>query len=187
MNKRKNLLLIGGVLILILIIATLLSYLLFFKNNVSNSMCVYDSYDKTYLKKDKNCVINFACTKDRTAFRDECGCGCKIKEEIKCENYSVDKCPSDCVVCPPCEICSSIKCQTKEVCENLGFNESWYNPPNFCKTRGEVCPEFYHQVCGWFNQNINCIKYPCAKEFSNECFACADKNILYWTNGECPK
>ncbi len=25
-----------------------------------------------------------------------------------CESYSLDKCPSRCVVCPPCEVCSSL-------------------------------------------------------------------------------
>lgn len=106
---------------------------------------------------------------------------------LNCADYSIDECPLNCVVCPPCEECSSLKCQKKESCEKIGFNKSWYNPPNMCKTRGEICPEFYHQVCGWFDQSVNCLKYPCAKEFPNECFACADLKVKYWVDGECPK
>ncbi|MCX6776958.1 MAG: serpin family protein [Candidatus Micrarchaeota archaeon] len=43
-----------------------------------------------------------------------------------CQNYSVDKCPSQCVVCPPCAVCSSISCQSEEFCKVIGFNRSWY-------------------------------------------------------------
>jgi hypothetical protein len=51
----------------------------------------------------------------------------KDQSKLDCKTFSVDKCPSNCVICPPCEVCSSIVCQTKEYCENLGFNKSWYN------------------------------------------------------------
>jgi hypothetical protein len=43
-----------------------------------------------------------------------------------CNSFSVEKCPDECVVCPPCEICSSISCQTEEFCKNLGFDRNWY-------------------------------------------------------------
>ena len=51
----------------------------------------------------------------------------------------------------------------------------------------EVCPEYYSATCGWFNQSIKCLKYPCAQTFSNPCFACADEKVEYYTSGECPK
>ncbi|MDD3102213.1 MAG: DUF333 domain-containing protein [Patescibacteria group bacterium] len=44
----------------------------------------------------------------------------------KCTDYSVENCPTDCVVCPPCAECSSISCQSKEFCKNIGFDSSWY-------------------------------------------------------------
>ncbi len=54
--------------------------------------------------------------------------------------------------------------------------------------QGNVCPELYGPVCGWFDPaRIQCIRYPCAQEFSNGCFACHDDKVLYWTEGECPK
>ena len=51
----------------------------------------------------------------------------------------------------------------------------------------EVCYELYQPVCGWFNKNIECIKFPCADTYTNECFACKDPKVDYWTSGECPK
>ena len=48
--------------------------------------------------------------------------GCKSQE---CKDYSYSECPNKCVVCPPCEVCSSISCQTEEFCNKIGFNRSW--------------------------------------------------------------
>jgi len=54
-------------------------------------------------------------------------------------------------------------------------------------TSSDSCQKMYRPVCGWFDPlKIQCIKYPCAETFSNDCFACADENVDYWTNGECP-
>ncbi|MEM5777881.1 MAG: hypothetical protein QXJ06_05585 [Candidatus Aenigmatarchaeota archaeon] len=49
-----------------------------------------------------------------------------IQRELKCSSFSVDKCPDECVVCPPCEVCSSVSCQTEAFCRKMGFNRSWY-------------------------------------------------------------
>jgi hypothetical protein len=48
------------------------------------------------------------------------------KNKPNCAKFPYDKCPSECVVCPPCEVCSSIVCQTEGFCEGIGFNRSWY-------------------------------------------------------------
>ena len=54
--------------------------------------------------------------------------------------------------------------------------------------KADVCIELYQPVCGWFDSaKIQCVKYPCAQTFSNRCFACQNANILFWTEGECPK
>ncbi len=62
---------------------------------------------------------------------------------------------------------------------------------NYCTSEQrivDVCIEIYKPVCGWFDSSkIQCIKYPCAQTFSNECLACKDSNVAYWTEGECPK
>lgn len=116
----------------------------------------------------------------------------KPVNNLECKNYSIDTCPSSCSVCPPCEMCSSLRCDSKEFCNSIGFNESWYDNTkrNYCtpdQKKAEVCPEYYSKTCGWFNQTIKCFKYPCAQEFSNPCFACAAENVEYYTAGECPK
>ena len=49
----------------------------------------------------------------------------KVKNP-ECKSFSVDKCPSRCVVCPPCEVCSSISCQTEKFCSSMGFDRTWY-------------------------------------------------------------
>ena len=61
----------------------------------------------------------------------------------------------------------------------------------FCKEEernSDFCIEIYQPVCGWSDPDkIKCIKYPCAQKYSNSCFACQDENVLYYTEGECPK
>lgn len=49
-----------------------------------------------------------------------------------------------------------------------------------------LCAEIYQPVCGWFAENIRCIKWPCASTYSNRCFACQDENVGSVTEGECP-
>jgi hypothetical protein len=51
-----------------------------------------------------------------------------------------------------------------------------------------VFPALYHPVCAWFDPKIvQCIRYPCAQNEDNEFAACANPNVLYWTEGGCPK
>jgi hypothetical protein len=50
-----------------------------------------------------------------------------------CAKYQPENCPAACVVCPPCEACSSISCQTEDFCQNIGFDRSWYE-----KTKGII-------------------------------------------------
>lgn len=53
--------------------------------------------------------------------------------------------------------------------------------------KAEACIEVYRPVCGWFDpEQIQCFAYPCAATYSNECEACRDPRVLYWTEGECP-
>ncbi|MBU0530850.1 MAG: hypothetical protein KKC05_04205, partial [Nanoarchaeota archaeon] len=57
--------------------------------------------------------------------------GC-VQQETgdECQSFDVDECPNDCVVCPPCEECSSITCQTEEFCNSIGFDRDWSNRVN---------------------------------------------------------
>lgn len=51
----------------------------------------------------------------------------KKNTKLVCNSYSVDKCPNECVVCPPCIYCSSISCQTEAFCTSIGFDKNWYD------------------------------------------------------------
>lgn len=48
-------------------------------------------------------------------------------KEWNCSDYTYYGCPDECVVCPSCEFCSSVSCQTEESCKSLGFNREWYD------------------------------------------------------------
>jgi hypothetical protein len=48
------------------------------------------------------------------------------------------------------------------------------------------CTKEYRPVCGWFGENMQCIRYPCAITTSNPCMACKSSEVAYWTEGECP-
>lgn len=63
---------------------------------------------------------------------------------------------------------------------------------NYCTTEQKnatVCPAYYSKTCGWSDSTIQCLKYPCATEFTNPCEACKGNNstIEFWTLGSCPK
>ena len=49
-----------------------------------------------------------------------------------------------------------------------------------------ACTREYNPVCGWNNDNVKCIKYPCASSYSNPCMACSNKDVEYYTLGKCP-
>jgi len=44
----------------------------------------------------------------------------------QCASYSLDVCPAECVVCPPCPECSSISCQSAATCREMGIGRGWY-------------------------------------------------------------
>jgi hypothetical protein len=110
---------------------------------------------------------------------------------LECSNYTFERCPQECVVCPPCKECSSISCNSEDFCASIGFDRDWYlsTQKKACtqeQKKAEICTQDYSPTCGWFNKSIQCIKYPCADTFSNPCFACADARVDYYTSGECP-
>lgn len=49
-----------------------------------------------------------------------------LSSRTECSSYSVENCPDECVVCPPCIYCSSVSWQTEDFCQKMGFNRSWY-------------------------------------------------------------
>jgi len=113
-----------------------------------------------------------------------------------CKNISLDNCENaGCMICSPCKECNTITCNSKEFCNNISSNITSNdsiknNEKIYCKEEqknADFCPEYYSETCGWFNSSIKCLKYPCAQEFSNPCFACANPSVEYYTLGNCPK
>ena len=80
-------------------------------------------------------------------------------------------------------------CKLKEFIGQDG-NQNATQQQNFCAPQerdADVCAEIYDPVCGLFDPDkIACVRYPCARTFSNSCFACMEDIVLYWTEGECP-
>lgn len=52
--------------------------------------------------------------------------GYQEKSSEECKKYDYYQCPEGCTVCPPCEVCSSISCNSREFCESIGFDQDWY-------------------------------------------------------------
>lgn len=49
----------------------------------------------------------------------------------------------------------------------------------------EICTMDYSPVCGLYSIEIQCVKAPCGKTYSNGCSACSDEKVEFYTEGEC--
>ena len=148
-------------------------------------------------------IFLISCAKDKPV-------ACTMDAKICPDGSAVGRVGPNCEFadCPAmiCDYNSSIKkyvgksldeCQRiKFLCENnmeyfsddCGCGCSAKTEMNLCDaTRPQACTMEYLPVCGWFDQSIKCIKYPCASTYGNKCMACANEKVAYWTQGECPK
>jgi hypothetical protein len=48
-------------------------------------------------------------------------------DQKECDSYDTFNCPGQCMICPPCEVCSSVACRSEAFCESLGFDRSWWD------------------------------------------------------------
>ena len=91
----------------------------------------------------------------------------KTVSNLECKNYSYSDCPEKCAVCPPCEVCSSLSCNSKEFCDSIGFNESWRN-----STKPPAC-NYESETKSYIKKEPNCvINFLCtqgSKAFSDSC------------------
>ena len=108
--------------------------------------------------------------------KDECGCqGAPTCEPVAC-TQEAKVCPDGSSVGrvgPDCEFAA---------CPEL--------EKHYCTAEqrlAKACTMEYNPVCGWFSPKVRCIKAPCAATSGNDCVACIDPNVEYWTQGECPK
>lgn len=127
-------------------------------------------------------------------------CGNGICEEIE----NVCNCPDDCTAksdtahhsfASVAEFCEFENKYTA-YCKNLGTTEeselseicSSCQKRTFCtpeQRNAEACTLEYKPVCGWYSEEVQCVTYPCAETYSNQCMACSDEKVEYWTEGEC--
>jgi hypothetical protein len=72
--------------------------------------------------------------------------------------------------------------------ESYSFGEVF--PQYYCTDESrtvESCEGAQHPVCGWYDpEQANCGDENCVHGFASECEACADENVVYWTDGDCP-
>lgn len=65
--------------------------------------------------------------------------------------------------------------------------ELMYTNQCFDENRSAVCDDTTHFVCGWYEPpEVTCNGGPCVTWFSNECKACANEQVKFWTEGDCP-
>ncbi len=105
--------------------------------------------------------------------------------------HNADTCSKIRFVCAPGYVYFSdgngCGCEVKSVEPAMDpqINTSQCSPES---RNGEVCPEIYSPVCGWFDSaKVQCIKYPCASTYSNSCEACHNENVKEYTSGTCPQ
>jgi hypothetical protein len=74
-------------------------------------------------------------------------------------------------------------------CEPIPVTPAQKKFPTYCNNQSRVaqaCTMQYEPVCGWYDPGkVECVKAPCANDYSNSCQACIDPQVLYYTNGSC--
>lgn len=158
--------------------------------------CPKTMADRRYVSRDtEQCAATmFLCVEGSEVFFDDSGCGCEAKKPKTYVSFDLDECSRIRYMCEEGLVPFSDDF-------GCGCSIDWgllpEMPPELpplegkkvvhtCETRPDACTMDYNPVCGWFGQEIQCIKYPCAATYSNGCTACADDKVESWTEGECP-
>jgi len=144
-------------------------------------ICINQKYQEDYNKPE-------VCTME---FREEAAYS---KEDCICLD---DRCQNKNVIGKRYLHQNKTKCSMKFLCEP--GEEAFFDGNGcgcqteqkiFCRDsqRGsDFCTMELHPVCGWFDESVQCVKYPCAGEFNNPCEACKATKVKFYTEGECPK
>ncbi len=103
----------------------------------------------------------------------------------KFSQTSVFICPQD---AKECEGGSFVSRDPSNNCEfSLCPDEEGYQAPkSYCRPnqrQNTACYEGYSPVCGYFKES--CGSVPCTENFDNDCLACSDEAVVYWTKGMC--
>ncbi|NTV23647.1 MAG: hypothetical protein HGA85_04705 [Nanoarchaeota archaeon] len=144
-----------------------------------------------YVSTDKaECTtLLFQCIPGSSPFFDDTGCGCKADEPKKYVSNDLDECSRIRYMCEE----SRIPFSDEDGCGcEFTFEEEKPSEGKLAaidcteEQRNKLCTKEYIPVCGWFNQDIQCVKYPCAADYGNKCTACTDEKVGYYTEGKCP-
>ncbi len=69
------------------------------------------------------------------------------------------------------------------------YEKSDKSVQNYCPPESrmvEVCLDRQQHVCGFFDPaRVQCVTSPCASTYTNNCYACQEKDVLYWVKGKC--
>lgn len=102
---------------------------------------------------------------------------------VKYVSYDVDECSRILFTCideyKP--FSDNTGCGCKKEAEQ---KENIYCTPN--QRNAQACIEIYQPVCGYVQ--VECITTPCnpvPETFSNNCFACSNERVSYYTEGAC--
>ncbi|KRX06933.1 hypothetical protein PPERSA_07096 [Pseudocohnilembus persalinus] len=102
---------------------------------------------------------------------------------------------NDCVACSDEKVISYSEGSCEEIWNTqssrkrdhfIGEDENTDEVKHECTIRSQLCTKIYQPVCGYFNSDIQCFKYPCAQNYGNSCTACADDKVDYYILGKCP-
>lgn len=129
-----------------------------------------------------------ACTSKKIDSWTSGDCAAAPEEPVYACTMDAKICPDGSAVGrtgPDCEFEACPTTGSDEVTDGSAELEKHYCTPE--SKEAEICTMEYMPVCGWFNQSIQCVKYPCAVTASNPCGACLKENVEYWTRGECPE
>lgn len=157
---------------------------------LTNPYIRYVGYDRTQCA-----ATDWMCIEGSSQFFDDTGCGCKADEPKKYISKDIDECVRIKYLCEnnfvPFSDDTGCGCEfTFESAESgnsipTGKLKAMQCTPEMRAV--DVCTEEYNPVCGWSDPaKIQCIKYPCADNYSNACEACKDEKVGYYTLGNCP-
>ncbi|KAL4469624.1 hypothetical protein ABPG74_004877 [Tetrahymena malaccensis] len=127
-----------------------------------------------------SCQVVYQCPNDGKVFKCSSEplevCGIKTIKGVQIKETFVNN----------CQACSTGKVEfTVE-----GKCEDYLEEAQFCspsEKKLEECDDQIEPQCAWFDQDVKCLVYPCAINAKNRCSSCQVKNVLYTTEGKCPK